>query len=71
MEAYTPLFDAEKLSDWRRGADAALAAVLEARRTGDWEPLDRLADTLGIDRSPLARGAWEAICDALCSPLWR
>jgi hypothetical protein len=55
------------LADWRRGASAAAAAIEAARIAGDWEALDLLADALGVGDTPADRGAWEAICEALCS----
>lgn len=56
------------LAEWRRGADAAAAAIHAARRAGDWEALDLLAIALGIGDGPADRGAWEAICEALSTP---
>ncbi len=55
------------LSEWRRGAFAAESAISAARRSRDWEALDLLASALGVGQSPADRGAWAAICDALCS----
>jgi hypothetical protein len=71
MAVHAPLNEGQELSEWRRGTDDALEAVAEARRRRDWEPLDRLADRLGIPSDPTARGAWDAICDILLTPPWR
>lgn len=55
------------LDEWRRGAFAAETAISAARRSRDWEALDLLASAMGLGQSPADRGAWAAICDALCS----
>ena len=48
-------------------AFAAESAISAARRSRDWEALDLLASALGVGQSPADRGAWAAICEALCS----
>ncbi len=53
-------------AEWLCGARAAEAAIEAARRSGDWEPLDALAMALGIGLGAADRGAWDAICEALC-----
>lgn len=59
------------VGEWRRGLWTAVAAIDTARRTGDLEPLDLLATTLGIGDDPADRGAWAAVCDALIGSVAR
>lgn len=61
------MVDDEKLK-WTKGATAASNAIAIARQTGDWDALDVLAVALGIGDDPEDRGAWDAVCEALC--LW-
>lgn len=59
--------DEDPISIWRRASDATEAAIAAARTSGDWSWLDEIAKLLGVRDDPAGAGAWETICEALCS----
>lgn len=56
---------------WSEGADAASTMLTTARRTHDWDSIDRLAELLGVGDAPEQRGAWEALVDELSQARFR
>lgn len=59
--------DEDANSIWRQASDATETAIAAARASGDWSHLDDIAKLLGIRDGPVGNGAWETICEALCS----